>query len=277
MSEFVHKRSRDIGDTLTDTFIYIRENFKTLGKGFLFFVIPLYIIQFFLLKDYQAQAFSQMFDPTNTISPGSIFGWKYFLGLFLSIASTSMMTVITLKHINLTSSSEEPSLGNLSEGAIPNMFRFIWLYTLVSLASGFSMLLFIIPGIFMAVKLSLSFSALIIEDNSISEAISRSWELTKDHWWVTFALLIIMYIISFMVSYSVLIPTIILSAFTAESGLATDSTFWTSIYTIINAVFTAVSALTYSVMLIATSLHLYNLAERKEGGSLRSRIEGLVD
>lgn len=46
---------------------------------------------------------------------------------------------------------------------------------------------FILPGIYIAVKLSYTFYAIIDEDLWPIEAMKRSWEITNDNWWLVFA------------------------------------------------------------------------------------------
>jgi membrane-anchored glycerophosphoryl diester phosphodiesterase (GDPDase) len=56
--------------------------------------------------------------------------------------------------------------------------------SLVAIISGG--LLLIIPGIYISIRVSFAYYALMIEGCSAFDAISRSWHLTQGHWWKLF-------------------------------------------------------------------------------------------
>lgn len=58
-------------------------------------------------------------------------------------------------------------------------------------------LLLIIPGVYLSIRWSFVFYAVMIEGYSASEALGRSWKLTEGHWWLIFrtALLFILALI----------------------------------------------------------------------------------
>jgi hypothetical protein len=47
-------------------------------------------------------------------------------------------------------------------------------------------MLFVIPGIFIMVPLSVAGAVLVFKEYSVSESISYCFSLVKDHWWITF-------------------------------------------------------------------------------------------
>ncbi len=278
MQSFNHHKVRDIGDIITDSFQYIRLHYKSLGKALLFFVLPLYIIQFFVLKDYTDQIF-------NSFSTGAfenldaIFGPRYFIGIIISVVASAVLTVVTLRHLKITSDNLEPTPEAILEDMVPDVLRYIGLYFLLAFVLIFSAFFFFLPMIFFGIKFCLSTSALILEDETVFGAMSRSWELTKDFWWSTFAVVLVIYILMILVTYAILIPITILSLLTVETGTGEMGSpdFWTNFFYVITGIMTAVSSLVSAVIFIAISLQYYNLAERKEGGNLRSQIEGLLD
>lgn len=278
MQSFNHHKTRDIGDIITDSFQYVRIHYITLGKALLFFVLPLYIIQFFLLKGYTDQIFATLqtgfFENTS-----SIFGPRYFLGIAISILASSVLTYVTLKHLKLTEEGEEPSPESILEDIVPNVLKLTGLYIVFMFVLIFSALLFLVPMFFFGIKFCLSSSALVLEEETVFGSLSRSWELTKDYWWSTFAVVFVMYVLMMMVTYAILIPITILSILTLETGAneAADPTFLTNFYYVLTGVMTAISSLISTIIFIAVSLQFYSLIERKEGGSLRSQIEGLLD
>lgn len=278
MLEFKHHKIRDLGDIITDSFQYVRIHFKTLGKALLFFVLPLYIIQFFLMKGYTDQIFSSISDGTFG-DFDTIFGPQYFIGIILSIVASAVLTVVTIKHLKLTEDGFDPSPEAILEDLIPNVLKYIGLYIVYVFILFFSALFFFFPMIFFGIKFCLSTSALILEEETVFGSLSRSWELTKDSWWGTFAIVLVMYILMIMVTYAILIPITIISILTVETGAGEvgDTSFWANLYYVLTGIMTALSSLISTIIFLAISLQYYNLMERKEGGSLRSQIEGLLD
>ncbi len=278
MQEFNHHKIRDLGDIITDSFQYVRIHFQTLGKALLFFVLPLYIIQFFLMKGYTDQLIGA-FTGGDFATLDTIFGPQYFIGIILSIVASAVLTVVTIKHLKLTEGGFEPSPEAILEDLIPNVLKYIGLYIIYFFILFFSAFLFFFPMIFFGIKFCLSTSALILEEETVFGSLSRSWELTKDHWWPTFAIVLVMYILMIMVTYAILIPVTIISILTVETGAgeAGDPSFWANLYFVITGIMTALSSLISTIIFLAISLQYYSLVERKEGGTLRSQIEGLLD
>jgi hypothetical protein len=54
---------------------------------------------------------------------------------------------------------------------------------LVGLATLLGLIVFIIPGIYIGVRLAVSTQALVVEDKRGTQAMRRSWELVGGHWW----------------------------------------------------------------------------------------------
>jgi hypothetical protein len=61
-----------------------------------------------------------------------------------------------------------------------------------------------VPGIYLSVRWSFVFYAIMIEDYSASDALSRSWKLTENHWWLIFR-------IALLFALTLFIPTFILA------------------------------------------------------------------
>lgn len=277
MQNFNLRKSRDVGDILTDTFQYIRIHYLVLGKGLLFFVMPLYLINAFLLQEYSNQVVGDIFDPNNLEILQGFFSGRYFLALFFSIVAYSLIPVIVLNHMNLVSQGFEPQVSELIEDSLPLILKIIGLNIIIAFIVGFSFLFLFFPAIFFGVKLSLAQSALVLEERDIMESVNRSWDLTKDFWWATFALLIVMYIITVFTTYVFILPTTILSIFLVNGVDAGDSTIFVTFITTLELIFNAIGSLFTAIIQIAMALHFFNLVERREGGTLRSKIESLID
>ncbi|GAB5408000.1 MAG: hypothetical protein BalsKO_03650 [Balneolaceae bacterium] len=277
MQSFNHSKSRDLGDILTDTFQYIRIYYKTLGKGLLYFVLPLYLIQAFLLQGYTDQLFANMFQPDNFSAFEILFSPRYLASISLSIVAYAMLTIVSLKHLYLTNTVNETETGSLIQDSLPMLLKLGALYISLFVIIMFSALFFFFPAIFFGIRLSLAPAALVLENRDVGESISRSWELTQGFWWATFALFFIMYIIVFFCSYAFILPATILSIFFVDTGTITDAGLFSTIITTFMTLSTAIASLFIVILHISFGLQFYNIVERKEGEGLRSKIEGLID
>ncbi|MFA5670218.1 MAG: hypothetical protein WC967_13330 [Balneolaceae bacterium] len=275
MADFIFNKPREVGEILTDTFQYIRLHYKSLGKALFFFAIPLYILQVALISGTSIDIIQILNNPEDTAAIESIFTGKYFLSIIVSILATCVLSAVTLKHVQLTSTNQEVDSNILSNNLVANTLNFLGLYLIIGLTVFFSMFAFMIPAIFIGIHWSLAPAALQIEEQGVLNALRRSWDLIKGYWWITFALFVVMYLITVFSTYILIIPTTIISLLIAESGASSGGGFIPSLYTIIISFATIISSLLYAIMHIAFSLHYFNIKERKEGGSLRSKIEQL--
>jgi len=55
---------------------------------------------------------------------------------------------------------------------------------------------FIVPGIFLTIKLMFYQYSIIIDNKSVTDSLKKSWNVTKKNWWRVFALMLIISIIS---------------------------------------------------------------------------------
>ena len=70
---------------------------------------------------------------------------------------------------------------------------------LVGLAVAIGFVLFIIPGLIFLAFLSVSIPALIVEDRRGTDAMSRSWNLVKGHFWHALGTVVVAYVIVWFV------------------------------------------------------------------------------
>lgn len=62
---------------------------------------------------------------------------------------------------------------------------------LVGLAVVGGLILLVIPGIYIGMRLAVSTQALVVEGRRPTQAMDRSWELVRGHWWHAFGTLIV--------------------------------------------------------------------------------------
>ncbi|MEO1023300.1 MAG: glycerophosphoryl diester phosphodiesterase membrane domain-containing protein [Bacteroidota bacterium] len=275
MNTFDFNKTRDGGEIIGDTFAYIRLHFSSLGKALLFFVFPFQLIGLFLAQDSIGFNFAQIFNPETVDQISEFFGWQYLAGLLLSTAGSMAMVAVTVRHMYIVRMGEEPTLAHLAQGLIGTSFGIWGLSLIVGFIIFFGLLLFFIPGVYLGVKLILANSAYIMEDESVGDAMSSSWEVTKDYWWDTFLIVIVMYILVVVAAVIVTVPTSIGTLVLSNAGVLESTAWATPLVNGVASLLGAIGNLFYVILYISFTLQYLNLKERKEGGGLRAKIEAL--
>jgi len=86
----------------------------------------------------------------------------------------------------------------------------------------------VLPGIYLIVPLSVIFPIIVFQEKSFSDAFTESFKLIKQNWWITFATLIVITLLIWLISSLFQLPIVIMSAietFTSieETGTPTTS------------------------------------------------------
>jgi hypothetical protein len=139
----------------------------------------------------------------------------------------------------------------------------------------FASILFVIPGIYFAISLSLVFTIGVVEDETIGTSISRSMYLIKDYWWITFGGLLLIGLITYIIVIVFAIPNLIMvfinTLLTVQNKTTPGLLF--NIIQIICSIIYAMGFLMYFIPIIYLAFHYHNLVERKEEPTLLDDIE----
>lgn len=272
---FKVKQIRDFGSLITGSFYYIRRHFRLLGKSILYFVVPLITVSGLLLIQYGGQAFELADASDPEIFLSNFMASALGSTLFTALAMTALAAVV-YNHIKLVAdenlSNEAIKIDDIWVGFKRDFFMILLISVAVFIVTIAGLIFFIIPGIYLSVKLVLATAAYVFEDTDLWGALSRSWSLTTDHWWTTFGLMIVIYIFVALMSYAISMPFFIVAAFTGFTGLESPETLETT-FGIIYGLMTSLSYIFYTLLYVVLGLHYYNLVERKEGAGLQQRID----
>ena len=278
---FQIKEVRDFGDLISSPFYYIRRHFKTLGKSVLYFVVPFIAVAGIAVSQLALSPFS--------INPEDVESGAYLMDMLSASFSTTIfgvlaMTVLTavvFHHMKLVAdeSIENDNIQpeDIWPGVKADFLMLIVISIGVGLATMFGTLFFILPGIFIAVKLVLVSAVYIFEDVDLTEAFRRSWNLITNYWWFTFGLVIIMYIFTSLMTNVITFPFLIGSFVAGFSGFENPEQAMGPIFSIFYGLTTSLSYIFYTLMYVCLGLHYFSLVERKEGKALSERIDQIDD
>lgn len=265
---FKIKGIRDFGSLLSASFYYVRRYFNSLGKSVLYFVVPIILVMGILVSQYMTQIFNM--EQQGMVNSFSMLSSQLGGTIIGGIAMTALAAVV-FNHLKIAAtgrSDGDIKVEEIWEGLKSDFFMILLLNIGAFIATFLGMLFFIIPGIFISVKLTLVSAVYVLEDQDFSGAFSRSWNLITNHWWITLGLVIVMGIFVSLMSLTVSMPFVIIASFANFSGLENPETTIGMFYGLVNSL----TYIFYTVMYICLGLHYYNLVERKEGEGLEQRI-----
>lgn len=105
--------------------------------------------------------------------------------------------------------SKKDGFGYAANNAKKYYLRFLGTYILLGVIVGLGFIAFVIPGVYLAVRLFLAPATVIAEKKRPFDALKRSWEMTRGNWWSIFAVALVLSIIAFFIGLIPVIGTII--------------------------------------------------------------------
>ncbi|TRO66725.1 hypothetical protein [Christiangramia sabulilitoris] len=272
------KKQRELGEILNVTFQFIRQNYKACGKILLRIVGPVFLLLIAAVTYYTWSTLGDsLFDTDGINGSQVVIALGLMLLAYLLYISTMTGTVyhIILSYINNRGEiiSSEVSTGMKED------FGKLLLITLISWLLIFAgMIFFIFPGIYLFVPLSLTTAVLVFRRTGVSESISESFKLVKENWWMTFATLLCIGIIVYLISLVFQLPAILYFVFrafvVATEGTSTSELFGPG-YIIINVFTSVVQYIIYSITPIGVAFVYFNLNEKQNFTGTYETIQNL--
>jgi hypothetical protein len=271
-------RPRDFGEIISDTFAFIKQNFKPLLKYFFIFC------GFFLLATGATDTLNQIqtlnrfnnYNPNsfdNPTGPFSAFTPTYFLTLFFMLVEYMAITIMTLSFMALykQKGNEVPETEEMWGYFKFYFFRVAGSAFVVSILIILASLLCLIPGIYLYPIMTLVFPIIIIENASFGYAFNQSFKLIKDNWWPTFGVLVVISIILSVASVILVLPSAIFTAGSIFLHMTRGTS--TSVTGVVVTTILKQFAHVFQILgVVATGLIYFNLHETKEGTGLMERI-----
>ncbi len=270
------KQDREFGDILNATFVFLKQNFKPLGKVLLIYASPFIIMSAIVYAFFNVSMYSGMIGSSlnifNMIGQMSSYAFLYVL---LASTSYTIFNGLIYGYIKLYNEKGFENFEPIDvwKFALKNFFPILGAQIVFGLVITVGFFMILIPGIYLIVSLSLLLIALLIEGKGFSEAFSRSFLLTHKRWWWTFLLLLVTYVIIMVVNYIFTIPSLIIQSTIMMHGGDTET--YKIIYGFFIALSQIVSYISYTIPMIALAFHYFSIVESVERPSLHNEIENI--
>lgn len=282
------KKQRELGEILSDTFAFFRNEFKPffntfftiVGPFLAVMVVSLILYLYFAGNTLNIMAFDYDMEPIN-LAIIAVVGLLYILSL-VAVYTMSQSTV--LHYIKSYANGKGTiDVATIRKEVYDSFWSFIGLGIMVGLSCFVGFMLCIIPGIYLYVPLSLAFCILVYNRMNASDAYGYSFTLIKNEWWMTFATIFVIGIIVVVASYVFVVPTAIyqwikMGVFSGEiDAEGMMDIFKDPIYILLNVISTLAQFLLNLISIIAGAFIYFNLNEKKNFTGTYERIDNLGD
>lgn len=269
------QEKRDFGQVINTTFSFVRLSFKSMAKDLLLIAGPFFILTGVLSAMSQMNHTPQL----GKVNTAIFSSWEYLFSVLFSIVSYALATVIVVNYILDYKESggkefnKQEIRNNVKEDLLKTIFTMLVYGLLVMLAS----LLFVIPGIYFSLALSLAVIIRILnKDMGMGAAFKESRRLIKGNWWKTFGLFFIITLIFSVLTMVFLIPAMITNTMIVMNSARGESI---EQYSLLNIILTGLGhfgyVLTIPIPIVAAAVYYYSLKETKDAVSLNEKIDML--
>lgn len=200
-------RPRSIGELIDAAFRLYRIEWKALIGIVALVVVPATFIELWLTQQAIAG-----FDPSTAAIEGTSDAVNRFLFVTLGVFAVEFLLIQPFLVAAIARAAADVYLGNpISIGrtfrTALGLLPWILLVTiLTSIATLLGLLLLVLPGIFIAVRLTVAPAALVVEGLRGTAPLGRSWQLTRGSFWRLLGLLIVSGLITAVVGAILGVP-----------------------------------------------------------------------
>jgi hypothetical protein len=197
-------RPLGIGEILSTAFQLYRRHWRTLLAIAAVVVVPLTLLQYLLGDVVRTQGETTRNGVVETAT------WAVGIaGLLAALAGLLMYLLLTgaiTRAVAAEVAGEDPSVEQSYRFGFHRLGSVLLVSVLVGLATIGGLILFVIPGIYIGIRLAVSIEALVVEGRRGTEAMGRSWGLVGGHWWHAFFTLLVAALLTGIVNAVITTP-----------------------------------------------------------------------
>ncbi len=282
------KKKRELGEILSDTFAFLRQEFKPFLATFFKIVGP-YLLVLLISFGFYYVSISGMTNMAFSNS-SSDFNETNFATMAVTVITLIVSSIATFVMAQSTTlyyiKSYANTKGNINFNEIKkNVYKSFWSFVGLGLLVGLCLFIGLIfcffPAVYLYVPLTLSFAIMVFNKKDVIDSFSYSFQLIKEHWWITFATMFVLGIIVGVAGFAFGIPaTIYQYAKMGILGGEVDPTetlgiFSDPIFIALNVISMFFKFILNIISLVAGVFIYFNLNEIKNFEGTYERIKNL--
>ncbi|CAM4191968.1 hypothetical protein [Gillisia limnaea] len=273
------KQKRELGEIINATFKFIRENYKTLFKYLVSLVGPSFILLVAALSYYTYSVPASILQSMDFSSGDFIIAFSV-LALTLLIYYSYLYATIYhyiksyMKHDGETDETE------IRSGVKNDFGRLLILFLVSAILMFAGFILFVIPGIYLFVPLSIVSAIMIFKQTNLTDTISYAFTLIKDNWWMTFITIIVtgllVYVIGLVFQIPLIVYTLVKMMTMVQEGSAAEMASYSDwVLIVLQVLASLIQYILYSISVIVIAFIYFSLNEEKNLTGTFEQIDNL--
>lgn len=278
------KKQRELGDILSDTFAFLRQEFKSFLKA-VFTIAGPYMLLFLLASVFYMYTIGDLY--SFDIYGGSN---SFSLGLVLLSMVVFLITMVlayvfansaALHYIkSYINNNGEVNMAEVKHDVKSSIWRFIGLGITKWLVLIFSAMLCFFPVLYFMVPMAIVYSIMVFEQKDVGDSFSHSFTLIKDEFWMTLATIIVIGMIVIVAGYAFSLPATLysfmkLGIMSGEVDPLALNNFMDPIDILLNTVASLFQFLLNLISIVAYVFIYFNLNEKKNFTGTFEKIQSL--
>jgi hypothetical protein len=192
-------RARSVGEILEAAFDLYRRYWRSLIQIVAVVVVPLTLLQYWIGSVVENNVTTTSNGEVIVTGTGSTWAGAGLVSL-ISLLMWSILVGAVAWAVASVLVGREPDVGDAYRFGYRRFWSVLLVSVLYALAVFVGLIFLIVPGIIIAVRLSVSIPALIVERRKGADALGRSWDLVRGYSWPVFGAFLVVALLNSIVS-----------------------------------------------------------------------------
>lgn len=281
------KKQRDFGLLLSDTFGFLRNEFKPFiktvftisGPALVLFVIAMAFYTYTVGDIFNFDIYGgNDIDLSNSLLI-ILSAFVYLIAMVLALILVSSSALHYIK--SYVENSGEVNFKDVKRNVSKTFWGYLGLGILKYISLFFAIMLCILPVFYVMVPMFIAFGIYVFETKrGATDAYSYSYHLVNEDFWLTIGSMIVIFILMYVLSLVFSIPAAIytyakMGIFSGEIDPQSLNSFVDPVYILLNIVSTLFSILLNLIPIIASALLYFHLNEKRNFTGTYERISNI--
>jgi hypothetical protein len=279
------KKQRELGDVLTDSFGFIRTEFKPFITA-IAQISGLYLLLFLIAIVFYIYSTKNMFnfdigqDITHLNNLPLMFGSMFMFMIFGLLAYTFANSTVLHYIKSYVNNDGQVNIEEVKQNVKSTFWGFLGLSILKWITLMVALLFCVLPILYFMVPMFLVFCIYVFEQKDATSTYSDSFALIKGEFWITFVTIIVIGLIVMIASYAFGIPAAIYSIakmgiFSGEVDPANMQDFIDPVYILLNVISYLFKFLLNLILTVSSAFIYFNLNEKLNFTGTFERIQSI--